>query len=619
MPVRWRGAAVVTGIALAAVLLALLLLGGDANAPAPAATAAAPSLAADAAGVAVAAAPAAPPPAVADDTASAPTVAAAKAPPAAAAQLIGMLLDRDGAPLRAARLVLLRVDRDDLLADCADVPVRFDLAVPPGPCRIWAGAAAHLWQQVGELQLRSGAVHDLGTIALTAASAVTLVVDDERGQPVQGASVRVGSDDGFAFAAARTDARGQAVLDGVADAASFSVSAAGYWPAHGVVDRRAAVQHCRLRAAPQLRGRVFGSDDAPLVGARVMLLAAVPGRRAAPPALPADAAVMHTGADGSFALPFASAAACDLIADAAGHAPAVLPALRPAAIEAPVLLRLGREARLRGRVLWTDGRPLAFAIVELWTPGEAAPALGPVTAPSGGELLASMRSDADGAFAAAALPDGAAMVRLQPSLGTAAAPVLLTAGAEVEVELRAPPNGGVSGRAAAGALVFLYGGAALLRTATAAADGSFAFTDVPAGQYLLGIGRAPLAAHLHAVAQQFTLDGYSILAASIHIGDGELLHADPPAAVSGLGSLDGIASVAGQPVAGHDVELRPVDGRGARRRLARTDAAGAFRLEDLLPGDYEVALRRPGAAAVLLSLPCRIRAGAAATIDLRAP
>ncbi|MBL9076615.1 MAG: hypothetical protein JNL08_03875 [Planctomycetes bacterium] len=318
---------------------------------------------------------------------------------------------------------------------------------------------------------------------------VRFVVLAADGAPIAGAHVQVTAGAEPPVAAA-TDARGHALLPRSAAAATFRVRAVGHWPAVGAV---AAEAECRvvLALAPRLHGRVFDAEARPLRGARVLLLAALAGRRMAPPELPPDAVPVLSDGDGGFVLPWPAPGPHDLVVDAEGHAPHVTAALDGAVHGGgEQRVQLQRAAVVRGRALAADGSALASARIEIRARSaapRAAPRFGPPMDWVAEDLLATVQADAAGAFVVDGLPVGAAVVALAAVHGAAGRDVTLLAGVTVAVELQAPPAASLHGRIVGPgvAAVLLHAGAVPLRTVVPAGDGTFAFDAVPPGRCLV--------------------------------------------------------------------------------------------------------------------------------------
>jgi hypothetical protein len=88
---------------------------------------------------------------------------------------------------------------------------------------------------------------------------------------------------------------------------------------------------------------------------------------------------------------------------------------------------------------------------------------------------------------------------------------------------------------------------------------------------------------------------------------------------SATGEVGGQAFVGGAPAVGHAVALESVLGTGAMRRQGDVAANGSFRVDGVVPGDYEARLLEPGTKRVIVAVPCRVRAGNATVVALVAP
>ncbi|MEV6103949.1 MFS transporter [Streptomyces sp. NPDC051940] len=192
--------------------------------------------------------------------------------------------------------------------------------------------------------------------------------------------------------------------------------------------------------------------------------------------------------DGRFALSTPGSGSYTLIAAAGGHQPhavTVTVGERPVEID----LVLGGAGRLAGRITTADGTPLRDANVTLTD--------------ARGEVVASTRSAADGAYAIAELVAGEyTLAASAPSFRPAALPVSVQAARETrqDVELAggAVLRGtvrGSGGRPVEDARVTLLdAGGNVVDTGTTGPDGVFRFVDLASGEYtVIAAGYPPVA------------------------------------------------------------------------------------------------------------------------------
>jgi hypothetical protein len=423
-----------------------------------------------------------------------------------------------------------------------------------------------------------------------------------------------------------TDREGAVRVRVPASPCAWCVTAPERWPMTGTLAGDAATVRVVVGAAPWLRGRVFDAAGRAVAGARAMLLPVVANRVGPPCGTAGDAPRARTDRDGVFALAWPDAAPRDLVVTARGHAPVVLAALAVATAPGDVVVTLPPAAAIRGVVHGENGAPLAGARVDVWLP-EARP-LPPRLAqlgPSGridGQLLAAATTALDGTFAFGDLPAANVVVALANGDGDAVARVATVPGAVIEVALAAAPLATlrcrVDGEHAAGAMVFVHGGAALARTAPAAAA---TFAGVPPGRYLVGTALAPFDEHVHAVMQQYLVYGAVAGALLADVGPGEDRTLALPAPIAVFGSVRGRVLAPGAST-GLVVALEPsagVEHAGALRREAAAASDGSFELTAVLPGDYDARVRQRGAAAIVAAAPCRVRAGTVTELLLNAP
>lgn len=443
-----------------------------------------------------------------------------------------------------------------------------------------------------------------------------VAVVDDREQPVAGAVVTT-IDGERDLARARTDATGRAV---VSLPGTVRVTAAGHWPTTTVVPRQGGSCRIELARAPRLRGLVFAADGTPRAGARVVLLPMLANRRGWPMTLPPQAPVAVADARGAFELPWPDAGLHDLAVTATGDAPTVVPALRAGSVDtAPLVVVLAAAAQLTGRAQ-VGARPLPHARVEVWSAAEPGAAAAPAVATPwlGGQLLATTATDGVGAFTFAGLPPGTAWAIL-PDEAEAAVRIELRAGVPATVQLDAAPRATLGGELdprQAGAEVFLFGRGRCLHTVVTTATGAFTFPPVPPGCYLVGSAEDPAA--VHTTVQEFVLHGRGAGGQVVDLTAGASRQVVVPAGGVATGGIEGVAFVAGQPAGGHAVVLESVPPVGARRRRTEADAGGAFRLESLPLGDYDVQLVANDGR-VLARAPCRVQRGGGTTLTLVSP
>ncbi|MBL8753687.1 MAG: carboxypeptidase regulatory-like domain-containing protein [Planctomycetes bacterium] len=446
-------------------------------------------------------------------------------------------------------------------------------------------------------------------------------VVDTAGTPVAGARVVLvaGERD---LVRSCTDDQGSAHLELVPEAIACRAHAVGFLP-HTVAVAAMATTRIELPRAPCVHGRVFAADGQPQAGVEFALLPTVAGRRGPPPRLPLDTHTVHSDARGHFRLPWPSTTPHDLIACSRGHAPLVVPALRPPN-DAPLLLTLVAGATLVG-VACDGTERTPHAVVEVWTAAEepGGTTFGPAVPWRGGQLLAHTRCDATGAFRFPDVPEGRAWLTFgaaTPWHGQVA--VDLARAQTTQVELRASAQASVSGvvqGADRDAQVFVFGGTLPVQTRAIALDGTFAAIEVPPGRYLVGVATPPIAPLLHAAVQQWSLDGRTDLAQPITLQAGERRALRLAAGNVAEGRVAGVAFVAGRPALDHCVVLDSVPAAGARRRTCVVRADGSFESPALPGGLWLVSLQAAPGSADLASTTCRVHAGATSRAMLSAP
>ena len=299
-----------------------------------------------------------------------------------AIQIVGRVLDGEGAPLTG---MPLRVRGTDTVVATTEAGGRFRFATE-------ADAGSIELADAGWVTVRSGSWSGPPTIdpVVVGARAIDLAgeVVDEWGKALEGAQVHVALPEGFKSRfdgpmdassdeswRSATNAEGRFALERVPLLAGATLRAAHarYEPAQIELPRMSndlLLIELALPIVPDyraLRGQVLRADGSPASDATVSF----------------GAATMPTNETGEFTLDLARGmGGSHLVAIEAGHQPAILqPPLRPGTNEADwperVVLVLGPPAlSIRGRVVDWDGQPRADARV--WVEGERFGVLGNV-------------------------------------------------------------------------------------------------------------------------------------------------------------------------------------------------------------------------------------------------
>jgi hypothetical protein len=430
------------------------------------------------------------------------------------------------------------------------------------------------------------------------------------GEPLAGAEVRayLALEPGAGRAApewrragtARSDPGGIARLPARDGIHLVAVRSPGLAPARRLVVRAAEEATARADVALEppaaLAGAVLDPGGAPLPGIRVLVLPALdePGVPASAP--PEETAVAITAADGTFAVAGIAPGLHAVAAEGEGRHPARLPRVAVPR-DGPLAMVLEPLGALAGTVA-QDGRPAA-----------------------GAEVLAASRDHAartvagpDGRFALR-LPAGAYRVAATAGDRAAAAgPLAVAAGAETDAQLslvRASAIEGTvveagSGRPVPGAelVVALHETGTPVARASAGPDGRFRIDGLAPGAHDLAAsapGRSP------ARAPALTLP------------DGAPFRLRLPLEAAGA-VLGRVTDGSGRAIAGARIRI-VTEGDGllpARRRDARTDFEGRFRVDGIAAGRAELSVRQDG---VLAGVARRVRVspGGAAEVSVVLP
>ncbi len=327
-------------------------------------------------------------------------------------------------------------------------------------------------------------------VAPAGTGALVLELRHADGSPAAAVGVlahRAGRDPDFGAVSAVSGADGRVVLRDLPTGPTSVSIDRGVQLDCSVPAATSAPQVVSLPAGVDVSGVVRDPSGLPSEGAGVWLCR--------DPRCPTEGDVVaHTGPDGRFVLRGVPQAAL-LGAVRAGSVPSLLHPIDAATCDAELVLG-GVGARLTGHVLDRSGGPVAGAVVRVARHPRANFHLA-----NGRELAhvhpcAIVRTDANGAFAAADLPAGPMQVLVRaPRHRTEIGSLALASGTEHRIELRLQPGTELDGEvrdedgaAIAGARVLARGA---VRSAWAsvctAPDGSFALAGLDPGRVLLDV------------------------------------------------------------------------------------------------------------------------------------
>ncbi|MBK8980399.1 MAG: carboxypeptidase regulatory-like domain-containing protein [Planctomycetes bacterium] len=566
---------------------------------------------------------------------------------AAAAAIAGRVVDERGAPVTAAGVRVnpaiggswrpgteLAVDADG----------RFELlGLQPGTQRVAAACPGYVPATVA-VELAAGERRDDVVVTLARGASVAGTIVDDLGRPLEGARVAayrarrlsadVSAENLDPSEAVTTDGNGYFVLSGLE---GETVTLRAWADGHvGATRAEVAVGTADVRLELERYGLVTGVlvDTAlnPLAGSEVtaaVTTAPQPdaGRFADLDRLRRVSAT--TAADGTFRLDGVPPGAVALAARGAGHLPVEGRTVQLVAGQVVSNVRLVAEtgAGLAVQVLAPDGTPVSGATVEVFARRDERPAPGdgPIrvatrsvrSAPGGGfvlddgrgERLGSGRTDAEGRVRIGGLPAGTAIVRAShaelapprpqqvqlPRTGVAEAVLTLRAAGFLDVRAF-----DADGEPLAAARFAVRPAPALQSEPTTARTDDVGVARV--GPLLVGAYEVQLLLP----EQPLSLgDGMSFAVAG-GLGDaqpiGAVVAVDVRAGETArvvlkrpvLTTLHGVVRDALGPAAGIDVKLRPADAMPfASAGAAKSDATGAYRIEELPPGVYELSYSRP--------------------------
>lgn len=337
----------------------------------------------------------------------------------------------------------------------------------------------------------------------------------------------------------------------------LNVSGGGYQPAELQVsvpeDRDPEPVTVRLKPGETLRGRVLGPDGGPVAGATVEATGAESRQMA------------QTAADGTFVLEGLAPGELRLVATASGGLRGEAAARAGSGEE--VVLRLERPGRIVGRVLDPEGSPVAGASVMQFGPDDFS--RGP------------LKTGADGGFSVEEAEPGTwrLSARAEGFAGSPAREVEVKAGEDSVVELRLERGGVVEGvvRGLEGSELDrcrVLGGGAETRVQP---DGSFRLEGVRPGRVTV---------------RAMVVPGGRARSVVVDLPD----PAEPAWVEIDFGggaTLTGTVTRAGLGVPGLAVSVIAVGGTEGASTTTGED--GAWRVEGLEPGEYQVQVRTPGA------------------------
>jgi hypothetical protein len=401
------------------------------------------------------------------------------------------------------------------------------------------------------------------TMVLSAGGAVAGRVTDADGAPLPGAEVALPEE----YSKTKTDGNGSFRFTGVSPGRrTFTASRKGFQtqllnlevqPGDNRLDFQLA------RGVP-VSGRVTTAGGSPVAGAAVHLHS--------PPLANEEPEQTASAADGSFAFAGVAPGTYEITATKPGLAEG--PGETVTVGSAPVL---GVEIRL----------PAGGAVVG-WVKGLDFSALAQVEivadSPSVRQQRTGVRPDYEGKFRLEQLAPGSWTIFAKAGAREIKRHVEVSAGHEAHVELEFKSGFRLSGRVTAGGAAAEFAHLTLsgldndsLGQMSVEADGTFAFSDLAAGRYLLEIHdyfrRRPREQILEITA------------------DRELLIELPGRQVAGR-----TVDTAGDPVAGVRVVVEPEDA-SVSSITRKSDADGRFVVPDLVPGPHRLIAAREGYAA----------------------
>lgn len=500
----------------------------------------------------------------------------------------GAVVDESGRPVAAAEVRVLPVgesgepDFARLVRVVSDARGRFTLdTLPASRVDLEARARGFVPTLVRGLTIAPGeGAFDLGSVVLASGARLEGIVEDQEGNPVEGAAVTVQTADQNAtrLALAGSPPEERATVSG----ADGRFALAGLQPGESVgllVKRQGYASRVVSRLQPpleepvrvvldpasRLTGRVLDERNDPIASAQIVL------RRES-----GIAAAGITDGDGRFLLEGVQADRFVLDASAQGHLAVRVEAIEVSAgadLDAGDVV-LPRGAALEGTVSGPDGSPAAGAVVRALPVQGGGPALLFV--------VPEARTDADGHYRLEGLREGRQSVVAEHPSYTRASREIEVQDDETRLDLRLGEGWEVAGRAVdasgkgiAGVRIELISQDGEDSEALSGADGGFRFAGVGQGLHRLqaekqGYARPPL--------REVRVAGGPVRDVELRFDRGAVLS----------GQIRGLAF---QDLA--RVQVAASQEGSAREQQGHTDYQGRYRVADLAPGEWRVVARLP--------------------------
>lgn len=511
----------------------------------------------------------------------------------------GRVVDRGDQPVAGARVVLnpapsgdrfammVRVwdtSEEEPLGATTDAGGRFEIPdVPAGTFELSARGAGYAPMTVPGLEVPAGSGStDLGTVILMPGVAVTGIVVDTGGRPVEGAEVFVSEATGDIMVRGRPDSSPAAVTgqDGffrvedrrAGETVNVDVHRSGFASAGapGVVAPTEEPVRIVLKPSSTLEGRTVDEDGKPVAGARVSVIPAEPAAMSRGFMLfTASASRSAVSADdGSFLLEDVAPGIVELQASAAGKQSAELGNLeiRSGQDRKGVEVVLATAAVVEGRVL-AGGRPVPGAGIQVVEPEMGA-----------GRFFMTPRasSDGDGYYRLDGVAPGTRTLQVEHKSYSKTVRELEVRAGENSLDFSLERGSEISGRVVdedgrpvPGARIALFEGFRSwdLPSATSGPDGSFTLESVADGTYRIQGAKEGYAG---GEGQELTVAG-SVGGVEVKLGRGGAI----------VGQLKGLDFT----------ELSQVRVSLSGRRehlLGRVAPDGSYRIDNVSPGEHQV-------------------------------
>jgi protocatechuate 3,4-dioxygenase beta subunit len=538
--------------------------------------------------------------------------------------LSGRVAGEDGQPVAGAKLVLMNLQAIGKVAQAtSDEEGRFELRhLSAGKLDLLAEHPRHARAHLAGIEITAGGTAvDLGTVTMPDGTAIEGRVTDSRGTPIAGAEVQAAPESRDPFdliplqwgedgstGGARTGVDGGFRVEPLRRGALYNVAVThpGYATASAPRVKTPTEEPVRIemKEARTLSGRVVGPEGEPVPGASLTWFEE---NRTGLRTSSSSRSLGQTDDDGRFqVLDLLPGTTANLAVQAQGYQPRQVEGLRiPEDRDlTDVKVALERAALLEVRVISAEGEPVSG----VWVRAEPKRKKLETGTFGLGAQVEPGNTDAGGRCRLSVQPGTYDVVAMKE--GQAVRESVVAGSASTAVELRFPPGAPVSGRVVGedgmgigNVAVTMRQARSLLVWAQTEADGTFRFAGVARGSYRL---------EAREMTSERSSDPLEIVVAGEPVRNLELRLGPRRDGVTLTGRLLGLAP--------EEIPQVQVSASGGEEisRQGSVAREGIYRIEDIMPGEWEVYAYLPTGRAAQGKL--RIEPGSrAANLDLEFP